>query len=232
MNANTRKILEMADGQRTATEIAAIVGLTPRYVRKVMQRWDAPRLGPGARRGEANPSWRGGRHVDLDGYVTVPTPEGHPGARRIGRILEHRLVMERALGRPLEPTEVVDHIDGLTLHNAPSNLRVFASNGDHLRETLRGRPRRWSEEGYRNIGARTDLGAVYQPVDSYQQRLRAGEIRLRQILLAALSLGIDSPHLSGTHRHLERARIDWSERSNLERALVDLYRKWGWPQTP
>lgn len=232
MNANTRKILELADGQRTATEIAAVVGLTPRYVRKVMLRWDAPRLGPGARHGEANSSWRGGRSIDLPGYVLVRAPEGHSGARRIGYMLEHRLVMERTLGRPLEPTEVVDHIDGLTLHNDPSNLRVFASNGDHLHETLTGRPRRWSDKGLANLRIRWSGGSVSQPVDSYQQRLRAGEIRLRQILLAALSLGIDSPHLSGTHRHLEQAHIDWSERSNLERALADLYRKWGWPQTP
>lgn len=232
MNANTRKILELADGQRTATEIAAVVGLTPRYVRKVLQRWDAPRLRPGARHGEANPSWRGGRCVDLDGYVSVPAPWEWPGARRIGRILEHRLVMEQVLGRSLAPSEVVDHIDGLTLHNAPSNLRVFASNGAHLHATLTGTVRRWSDQGRRNIGARSDRGVNYRPVDIYQQRLKAGEIRLRQILLAALLLGTDSPHLSGTLHHLEQARIDWSERSNLERALDDLYRRWGWPRTP
>ena len=68
-------------------------------------------------------------------------------------------------------------------------------------------------------------------IDMYRQRKERGEIRLRQILLAALSLGIDSPYLLGTHHHLQKAGIDHSSRSNLERALADLYERWGWDRT-
>lgn len=222
------EIIELADGKRGSREIAEIVGLSPRYVRRLMARYGCPQPTTGAQPGERNVAWRGGRSVDRDGYVTVPVPEGHPNPRTTKRILEHRMVMERQSGSPLPRTAVVDHIDGLTLHNAPDNLRTFDSNGEHLASTISGTPRRWTPGGRKNIGQRTDLGAKIVPVDIYRQRRASGDVRLRQILLAALKLGIDSPYLSGTRRHLERARIDPDSRPSLERALRDLYQRWGW----
>jgi hypothetical protein len=130
--------------------------------------------------------------------------------------------MEKKLGRYLSPEEVVDHIDGLTLHNAPDNLRLFESNGAHLEATISGKRRQWSGSGHANIGARTDRGREIERVDTYRLRKKRGDVRLRQILLAALSLGIDSPYLSGTHRHLEKAGIADLSRPNLERAWGDL----------
>lgn len=233
MNANTRKIIELSNGERSSVEIAEAVGLSPRYVRKVMKRLDLPRLGEGAQPGSRNHQFVSGRRVDRDGYALVTAPVGHPYARkrpnRDGKIIfEHRLVLEEKLGRYLRHEEVVDHVDGLTLHNSPDNLRLFASNGEHLQATATG-PRKWTPEGVLNIGARTDRGVEIQRVDSYGQRKARGEIRLRQILLAALSLGIDSPFLLGTHRHLEKAGISDLSRPSLERALADLYAQWGWP---
>jgi hypothetical protein len=43
----------------------------------------------------------------------------------------HRVVAELMLGRPLEPGEVVHHIDGNKRNNAPENLMVFASQSEH-----------------------------------------------------------------------------------------------------
>ena len=40
-------------------------------------------------------------------------------------VLEHRLIMAERLGRPLEPYELVDHMDGNPGHNAPDNLRLY-----------------------------------------------------------------------------------------------------------
>lgn len=100
--------------------------------------------------GDVNPAWKGGRCLDADGYVLVYAPD-HPQATKAGYVREHRLVMERASGRLLLPTEVVDHIDGNRQNNDPSNLRVFQRNAEHLAATLKGRRPNWTEDGQRRI---------------------------------------------------------------------------------
>ncbi len=120
------RVREVADGTRTSAEIASLVGITPRHARKILLKHDLPRLGEGGRRGGGNHQFVSGRRIATTGYVKITPPEGHPTAiRRPGRaaglILEHRYVMEQSLGRYLLPTEIVDHVDGLTLHNHPDN---------------------------------------------------------------------------------------------------------------
>lgn len=233
MNESEKKVLQHADGVKHSKEIAALVGLSPRYVRRIMQRHGV-NVPPGARKGEGNHQFSGGRRITHNGYAIVSAPDDHPtAARRSGRkkgkvVFEHRLVAEEKLCRYLEKEERVDHIDGLTLHNHPDNLRVFPSNADHLRATLSGRVPEWSDEGYLNMKLRHRPGVEIQRVDTHQKRAASGAVRLRQILLLALRLGTDSPYLCGTHRHIEKAGIDLSCRSTIERALVDLCEKWGW----
>lgn len=220
MNLNSQRITSLADGQRSAKEIAEIVGVSANYVKKYLRTHNLPRKPRGAQRGQKNPQFRHGRIIQSDGYALVLAD--HPNARKSGYVLEHRLAMEKRLGRYLKPEEVVDHIDGLVLHNAPENLQLFQNNGEHLRHTISGTTRNWTPRGFRNIGRRTDRGIEIEPVDIYRQRKKRGDVRLRQILLAALKLGIDSPFLLGTHHHLEKAGIDPHSRSSLERALADL----------
>jgi hypothetical protein len=88
--------------------------------------------------GPANPQWKGGRKVRRDGYVLVIAPDGHPNpsdkSRGRAYILEHRLIMEQHLGRYLEAHEVVHHIDENPNNNALSNLRLYASQSEHIRD--------------------------------------------------------------------------------------------------
>jgi HNH endonuclease len=83
------------------------------------QRWQA-RLP--AMSGSDNPRWKGGRRIDRFGYWIVRVAPGR--YRR-----EHRIIAERALGRPLARHETVHHIDGNRLNNV-DNLMIM-SHGYH-----------------------------------------------------------------------------------------------------
>ena len=231
-----RAVAALASSDTSSVEIAVTLGANPGRVRKVLLRLDLPRLPPHAPTGSRNASFAGGRRIDSGGYAIVSAPVDHPHARclpgkNIPHIREHRLVMERTLGRYLQPAEVVDHADGLTLHNHPDNLRLFASNKEHLQATLSGKVPRWSAAGHANMVLRHRQPEALQRVDIHRQRKAAGAIRLHQILLAALQLGTDSPYLLGTTRHTEKAGIDMSSHSTIARALDDLCLQWGLPHT-
>ena len=108
----------------------------------------------GRRSGRHNGSWNGGR-VRSGDYVYVKYPD-HPHATQNGYVLESRLVMEKKLGRYLLPSEVVHHHKGYS--NDPDNLFVYSSNGEHLKDTLKGKCPKWTEDGKRRI-----LEGVRQP---------------------------------------------------------------------
>lgn len=66
------------------------------------------------------------------GYRYKFTPDHHY-ATKDGYVLEHRLVMERKLGRILFPEETVHHKNGNTVDNQIENLELFSCGGEHNR---------------------------------------------------------------------------------------------------
>lgn len=81
--------------------------------------------------GERHWNWKTGRTITQHGYVHLTVGADHPMADKRGRVLEHRLVMAEAIGRPLRKREVVHHINGIRDDNRIANLRLFSSNAEH-----------------------------------------------------------------------------------------------------
>lgn len=146
-----RTILELAKDGQTSAQIAAATGKTPKAIQKFFRRYDFPNLhNIEPRRRDEQPMWKGGVKI-VKGYAYERRPDHPHGSKHGSYVAVHRLVMEAKIGRYLRPGEVVDHIDGDRLNNDPSNLRLFPTNGAHLRATLTGRKKNFSEEGRRRI---------------------------------------------------------------------------------
>src|SRR3990167_11065751 len=99
----------LCDGKRSSKEISKLTGLSQKYIQKLMLRYNFPRLKQGdSYYMEKNYFWKGGRIVDKSGYILLKNNE-HPFCNSGGYVREHRLVMEKHLGRYLQPKEVVHH---------------------------------------------------------------------------------------------------------------------------
>jgi uncharacterized protein (DUF1330 family) len=82
--------------------------------------------------GKEAPCWKGGRKVTDEGYVLIYKPE-HPNCNNHGYVPEHRLVMEKFLGRYLKRGEIVHHINGIHDDNRIENLMLFENISKHIK---------------------------------------------------------------------------------------------------
>lgn len=89
--------------------------------------------------GDKSHCWRGGKSILRSGYVEIYAPD-HPYARGKKYVREHRLVMEKILGRYLESYEEVHHKNGVRDDNRPENLELWVHSqpaGSRFQEAIK-----------------------------------------------------------------------------------------------
>jgi predicted RNA-binding Zn-ribbon protein involved in translation (DUF1610 family) len=121
----TDRVTALRDEGLSQVDIGKRLGMSQSVVGRILRRAGYPTALHLT--GERHGSWKGGRSVTGSGYVQVLIPRDDPFAEMRasnGYVLEHRLVMARALGRPLKPSETVHHINGDSADNRIGNLQL------------------------------------------------------------------------------------------------------------
>lgn len=103
--------------------------------------WKRTQLGPNAG-GYRSGSRKNGERIKLH------RPD-HPHCDSIGYVCRYRLVMENSIGRYLEPSESVHHLDGDESNDDLANLHLYGSEAEHAR--YHGKVRR-GLNGHRHSG--------------------------------------------------------------------------------
>ena len=106
----------MSQGQRIR-----MINNNPMKMAEVVDRQKISRLGKNS--GEKHHMWKGGTEITVDGYRVIYAPK-HPMAHK-GKYQEHRIIMEKHIGRYLTRNEIVHHKDGNKLNNKIENLEIM-----------------------------------------------------------------------------------------------------------
>jgi hypothetical protein len=74
------------------------------------------------------------------GYIYCISDPPHPRRNARGHYAEHRIVVENAVGRPLETNEHVHHVDGNKTNNALANLEILSRREHSKRHAVVAQP--------------------------------------------------------------------------------------------
>ena len=97
------------------------------------------------RQGNKNANWKGGRYIRKDSYVMIRLLD-HPCVQKSGYVFEHRLVMEKNIGRILKKYEKIHNINGIKDDNRIENLELINGSTHQLITKLETRVKELEKE--------------------------------------------------------------------------------------
>jgi len=132
-----QQLIAEYESGKTLEELEPIFNIPWTVLWKRLKKLGAKIRPAGFKKGEDHHNFNGGISISADGYIHEYVPFDDPlfvmtvksETGKFGYALQHRLVMARSLGRPLEKHETVHHIDGNRQNNDISNLQL--RNGRH-----------------------------------------------------------------------------------------------------
>lgn len=103
-------------------------GKTPK---NVVAGWNKDRKCDWSKTGTEHQNWKGGK-VTHKGYIMLFSPN-HPNPNQGKYVYEHRLVVEKRIGRYLTKEEVIHHLNENKQDNRIENLMLFENNRAHMK---------------------------------------------------------------------------------------------------
>lgn len=150
--------------------------------------------GCGARTAISNRNWKRFGYIKGQPFAFLPghnrrvsrRPDVYSRQRvagsQHGSVLEHRLLAEQALGKPLPKGVQVHHVDGNRRNNAPTNLVICQDQSYHL--LLHARTRTLRAGGNPNADLVCGKCSTVKPLDAFSRQSSNKSIGRRTICRA------------------------------------------------
>lgn len=143
-----KKVIHLSEEHKRKIGIANSMRLKgkkmPEHVKSILRKanigrklsYEAKKKISDSKIGDKHWNWKNGINKHSGGYIYI-LKKDHPFCNSNGYVFEHRLVMEKHIGRYLFKDEFIHHINHIKTDNRIENLIIFKGHSEHRKHHLR-----------------------------------------------------------------------------------------------